>query len=100
MAKLQKGELIVSNKAKGFVLNAIDLISLLQKKIDTSMLPAAQPFNVGEIQQSLMAARAPTPSINFGDVIVYGADDKAVEEIRRIKRDQANEVLGFLNIRK
>lgn len=100
MAKLQKGELIVSNAAKGAVLDAVELIELLRKKVDVSTLPKVRSFDVQSIQRSILGAGSTPASISFGDVIVYGADDKAIDEIRRIKRDQANEVLSYLGIRK
>ena len=100
MAKLQKGEAVVSNRAKGFLLDTIELMSMLRKKLDVSSMQRIKSFDVKDVQRSLYSATAPTPSINFGDVIVYGADEKSVDEIRKIKREQANEVLSYLGLRK
>ena len=99
MAKLQKGEPVISNQAKGIMFEALEFISLLRKKIEPQSAGMAGA-GVGTLKGPMAAAAALAPNINFGDVIVYGADDGAVEQIRQIKRDQANEVLRYLGIRK
>lgn len=99
MAKLQKGEPVISNQAKGIMFEALEFISLLRKKIEPQSAGMAGA-GVGALKSPITAAAALAPNINFGDVIVYGADDSAVEQIRQIKRDQANEVLRYLGIRK
>lgn len=99
MAKLQKGEPVISNQAKGIMFEALEFISLLRKKIEPRSAGMAGA-GVGTLKSPMTAAAALAPNINFGDIFVYGADDGAVEQIRQIKRDQANDVLRYLGIRK
>lgn len=39
-------------------------------------------------------------NIHFGDVTIYGGNDETVRKHQEISRQQANEVLKYLNVKK
>lgn len=40
------------------------------------------------------------PSVSFGDVIIYGANEETVEKHREINRQFTNDVIKQLNIKR
>ena len=109
LATLEKGEAILDKKKQQGVYRLIDFTSAIAEKLSRVIKGADLPtlfngmksdINTTQNQSIGSVMNNKTNSINFGDTYIYGASDEAAEKFRSIKRDQANEVLSYLGIRK
>ncbi len=105
-AKLQSGELVISNQQKGNLFKMIDMAGALSKKMAASVGGFSNP-TFGNLAGSLAntipnnISTTNAPSINIGDVIIQGtASDATVAKHREVTRQFANEIFDFLGVRK
>lgn len=101
LAKLERGEVMISNQNKGTLFSLIEFVDMLSKKLDIT--------NMGTMERPLIKDAKPdlsnitnnqSETIHFGDVYIYGADEQTVEKHREVTREFTNEVLKQLNIKR
>lgn len=101
LAKIQRGEVIVSNQDKDSLFSLIDFVSSLKKALDMTDIPKVGMPEVPDQRQTMEnITNNQGPSVEFGDVYIYGANDETVEQHREVNRKFVNEVLEKLNIKK
>ena len=99
LAKLERGEVMVSNRGKGELFQLIEFMDLLSKKIETVDFDSA-PRPVIDSARPDLSNITQNESIHFGDVYIYGADEKTVEKHREVNREFVNDVLRQMNIKR
>ena len=99
LAKLERGEVMVSNRGKGELFQLIEFMDLLSKKIDAAGFDSA-PRPVIDRERPDLSSITQNESIHFGDVYIYGADEKTVEKHREVNREFVNDVLRQMNIKR
>ena len=99
LAKLERGEVMVSNHGKGELFQLIEFMDLLSKKIDAAGFDSA-PRPVIDRERPDLSSITQNESIHFGDVYIYGADEKTVEKHREVNREFVNDVLRQMNIKR
>lgn len=99
LAKLERGEVMVSNHGKGELFQLIEFMDLLSKKIDAAGFDSA-PRTVIDRERPDLSSITQNESIHFGDVYIYGADEKTVEKHREVNREFVNDVLRQMNIKR
>lgn len=99
LAKLERGEVMVSNHGKGELFQLIEFMDLLSKKIDAAGFDSA-PRPVIDRKRPDLSSITQNESIHFGDVYIYGADEKTVEKHREVNREFVNDVLRQMNIKR
>lgn len=103
LAKLEQGEVIVSNQNKRTLFDLIDFVSLLRKEIDTSaFFQSSRPPmpSAGDHVRSDNVVSNQNNTVNLGDVYIYGANNDTVEKHREVNRELANEIFKQLNIKR
>lgn len=108
MAVLENGEAILDAPKQGVLMRMIDSVSKLAKSIGSgvSQLNISRIFGglsdgVTQIAAgNVVAPAGATPSISFGDTIIYGADDETVKKHQEISRKQVNDILDMFNLKK
>jgi len=109
LAKLEEGEAILDQKKQDGLYRIIDFTSAISEKLSKVLQKADIGSMFKNMKSSVEAMQdqalgtvnnSKTNSINFGDTYVYGASEETAERYRAIKREQANEVLNYLGIRK
>lgn len=101
MAKLEKGEPVVSNGAKGTLFSLIDFVSALSKRLDTSSLPVMDfSATASAIEKGSIPAGERAVSVQFGDVYISGGGEETVRAHREVNREFVDEVLGLLNVKR
>lgn len=103
LAKLEKGEAVISNGGKSALFSLIEFADLLSRKIDTTAL-FSTPLSPARTAQSAVPYIVPEgqggQSVSFGDVYIYGANEETAARHRQINREFTNEVLRQLNIKR
>lgn len=103
MAVLQKGEPVISNLHKQALFDLVDFASVLTNRlgdINPAGLDIVSSARNERLAKRLMEAEVGgAPSVRFGDVYIYGANDETVRQHKEVNRQFANEVLKYLNIK-
>lgn len=104
LAKLERGEVMISNRSKGSLFSLIEFVDMLSKKIDIASVGTmgymGHPFIKDAKPDLSNITNNQSETIHFGDVYIYGADEKTVEKHREVTREFTNEVLKQLNIKR
>lgn len=101
LAKIEKGEVMVSNQGKGTLFALIEFMDILSKKLDTTNIDGIARPGIGDVHPDLSnITNNQSETIHFGDVYIYGADEQTVEKHREVNRQFTNEVLKQLNIKR
>lgn len=101
LAKLERGEVMISNRNKGTLFSLIEFVDMLSKKLDVaSMGTMERPFIKDAKPDLSNITNNQSETIHFGDVYIYGADEQTVEKHREVTRQFTNEVLKQLNIKR
>lgn len=106
LAKLQKGEAIIPEDKTGALYKMIDFVSKLKNKLDVfgtgfQCTPLAEVMDaVNQNSYRSINTTNNSPSIQFGDVNIYGQGNEAIERYKAVNRSFVNEVLDILNIRR
>lgn len=105
IAKLERGEVMISNRSKDSLFSLIEFVDMLSKRLNiTSSNMGWQQSavnimpDVGNIPIGTTNNR--NDMIHFGDVYIYGSDEQTVEKHREVTRQFTNEVLRQLNIKR
>lgn len=101
LAKIEKGEVMVSNHGKSTLFSLIEFVDMLNKRLDTADVNCVIHPGVDDGYPDLKhITNNQNENIRFGDVYIYGADEQTAEKHREINREFANEVLKHLKIKR
>lgn len=104
LALLQKGEPIISNGQKQTLFDLIDFMGMMRNKLTKADFTGIDLISSSRNRQMAeLMSHAPSGgrvNIHFGDVTIYGGNDETVRKHQEISRQQANEVLKYLNVKK
>ncbi len=108
LAVLEKGEAVLDAKKEAGLYRIIDFTTALSDKLSKLLTLTDMSRMFGQMQGDVTKAAsafAPinntqTPSVSFGDVIIYGANEETVEKHREINRQFTNDVIKQLNIKR
>lgn len=108
MAILEKGEAVLDEQKERGLYRLVEFATTLSDKfgelIRNSGLSNALtgPGGVADVKPDAPpnVTNSEKVSIEFGDTIIYGANEDTVEQHRAITRQQANELLDKLNIKR
>lgn len=107
-AVLEKGEAVLDAKKEAGLYRIIDFTTALSDKLSKLLTLTDMSRMFGQMQGDVTKAAsafAPinntqAPSVSFGDVIIYGANEETVEKHREINRQFTNDVIKQLNIKR
>lgn len=102
LAKLEDGEVVVSNRNKQTLFDLIDFVGTMMKHFEASPLntmPAPVPLSGSRVETDNIYNNQRS-TVRMGDVYIYGASNDTVEKHRAINRELANEVFKQLNIKR
>lgn len=108
LAVLEKGEAVLDAKKEAGLYRIIDFTTALSDKLSKLLTLTDMSRMFGQMQGDVTRAAsafAPinntqAPSVSFGDVIIYGANEETVEKHREINRQFTNDVIKQLNIKR
>lgn len=108
LAVLEKGEAVLDAKKEAGLYRIIDFTTALSDKLSKFLTLTDMSRMFGQMQGDVTKAAsafAPinntqAPSVSFGDVIIYGANEETVEKHREINRQFTNDVIKQLNIKR
>ena len=107
LAVLQRGEAVLDEQKQNGLYRLIDFTSVLSDKLGVALKNIDYSIFGGINSQSLVPQTAgvtPTinnsPTITFGDTVIYGANDDTVKKHQEISRNMMNELLDTLHIRR
>ena len=108
LAVLEKGEAVLDAKKEAGLYRIIDFTTALSDKLSKLLTLTDMSRMFGQMQGDVTKAAsafAPinntqAPSVSFGDVIIYGANEETVEKHREINRQFTNDVFKQLNIKR
>lgn len=108
LAVLEKGEAVLDAKKEAGLYRIIDFTTALSDKLSKLLTLTDMSRMFGQMQGDVTKAAsafAPinntqAPSVSFGDVIIYGANEETVEKHRKINRQFTNDVIKQLNIKR
>lgn len=108
LAVLEKGEAVLDAKKEAGLYRIIDFTTALPDKLSKLLTLTDMSRMFGQMQGDVTKAAsafAPinntqAPSVSFGDVIIYGANEETVEKHREINRQFTNDVIKQLNIKR
>lgn len=108
LAVLEKGEAVLDAKKEAGLYRIIDFTTALSDKLGKLLALTDMSRMFGQMQGDVTKAAsafAPVnntqaPSVSFGDVIIYGANEETVEKHREINRQFTNDVIKQLNIKR
>lgn len=104
IAVLEEGEAVLDKKKQESAMNMIDFISALSRglSVDSNGLDFMSVFNGLSDRTSNVASINPPSAveINFGDVVINGADGDTVQQHIEVNRRFANEIFDILHIKK
>lgn len=108
LAVLEKGEAVLDTKKEAGLYRIIDFTTALSDKLSKLLTLTDMSRMFGQMQGDVTKAAsafAPinntqAPSVSFGDVIIYGANEETVEKHREINRQFTNDVIKQLNIKR
>lgn len=109
MALLEKGEPVLDKRRELAVYKLVDFATIVKEKIGHAVDGSAL-FNSIMGNSNIVNKVKPSipnrdygnqnPSIHFGDVYIYGANNETVEKHREVNRQFANDILKQLNIKR
>lgn len=108
LAVLEKGEAVLDAKKEAGLYRIIDFTTALSDKLSKLLTLTDMGRMFGQMQGDVTKAasafapinNAQIPSVSFGDVIIYGANEETVEKHREINRQFTNDVIKQLNIKR
>lgn len=108
LAVLEKGEAVLDAKKEAGLYRIIDFTTALSDKLSKLLTLTDMSRMFGQMQGDVTKAAsafAPinntqAPSVSFGDVIIYGANEETAEKHREINRQFTNDVIKQLNIKR
>lgn len=108
LAVLERGEAVLDAKKEAGLYRIIDFTTALSDKLGKLLALTDMSRMFGQMQGDVTKAAsafAPVnntqaPSVSFGDVIIYGANEETVEKHREINRQFTNDVIKQLNIKR
>ena len=108
LAVLEKGEAVLDAKKEAGLYRIIDFTTALSDKLSKLLTLTDMSRMFGQMQGDVTKAAsafAPinntqAPSVSFGDVVIYGANEETVEKHREINRQFTNDVIKQLNIKR
>lgn len=108
MAVLEKGEAVLDEQKERGLYRLVEFATVLSDKfselIRSSGLSSVLtgPGGLADVKPDAPSnvTNSEKVSIEFGDTIIYGANEDTVEQHRAITRQQANELLDKLNIKR
>ena len=108
LAVLEKGEAVLDAKKEAGLYRIIDFTTALSDRLSKLLNIADMSRMFGQMQGDVTKAAsavAPinntqSPSVTFGDVIIYGANEETVDKHREINRQFTNDILKQLNIKR
>lgn len=108
LAVLEKGEAVLDAKKEAGLYRIIDFTTALSDKLSKLLTLTDMSRMFGQMQGDVTKAasafapinNAQAPSVSFGDVIIYGANEETVEKHREINRQFTNDVIKQLNIKR
>lgn len=108
LAVLEKGEAVLDAKKEAGLYRIVDFTTALSDKLSKLLTLTDMSRMFGQMQGDVTKAAsafAPinntqAPSVSFGDVIIYGANEETVEKHREINRQFTNDVIKQLNIKR
>jgi len=108
LAVLEKGEAVLDAKKEAGLYRIIDFTTALSDKLSKLLTLTDMSRMFGQMHGDVTKAAsafAPinntqAPSVSFGDVIIYGANEETVEKHREINRQFTNDVIKQLNIKR
>lgn len=108
LAVLERGEAVLDAKKEAGLYRIIDFTTALSDKLSKLLTLTDMSRMFGQMQGDVTKAAsafAPinntqAPSVSFGDVIIYGANEETVEKHREINRQFTNDVIKQLNIKR
>lgn len=108
LAVLEKGEAVLDAKKEAGLYRIIDFTTALSDKLSKLLTLTDMSRMFGQMQGDVTKAAsafAPinntqAPSVSFGDVIIYGANEETIEKHREINRQFTNDVIKQLNIKR
>lgn len=108
MAVLEKGEAVLDEQKERGLYRLVEFATTLSDKFSEFMKSSGLssaligPGGAADVKPDAppRVTNSERVSIEFGDTIIYGADEGTVEQHRAITRQQANELLDKLNIRR
>lgn len=104
LAKLQKGEVIISNQDKGSLYGLIDFVSKLNNAMDAKFTSNAVDLmsNVNSMMDNSRNEKITPngPVITFGDMYITGTNEETVKAHKEINRKFTNEILKYLDLKR
>ena len=109
MAILEKGEPVLDKKKEKGLYRIIDFTTALAERFGNAIGALDLPGLFGGMRSDFETVHSKSlnsvsgsksQNVQFGNVYIYGADDKTVEKHREINRQFTNDVLKQLNIKR
>ena len=108
LAVLERGEAVLDAKKEAGLYRIIDFTTALSDKLSKLLTLTDMSRMFGQMQGDVTKAASAfatinntqAPSVSFGDVIIYGANEETVEKHREINRQFTNDVIKQLNIKR
>lgn len=109
MAVLEKGEAILDAKKEQALYRLIDFATVLSERMSRVLSSSDAPALVDGIRSGVEMPGRDTLSnitnsnqtkVEFGDMYIYGANEKTVEQHREVNRKFANDILEQLKIKR
>lgn len=108
MAVLEKGEAVLDERKERGLYRLVEFATTLSDKFSEFIRSSGLsnvltgPGGVADVKPDAPpnVTSSEKVSIEFGDTIIYGANEDTVEQHRAITRQQANELLDKLNIKR
>ncbi len=106
LSVLEKGEAVLDKRKEAGLYKLINFVSNVSDKLSRffsadKLYPAVAAQNEKRFISKLAPVNSQNEtSVHFGDVYIYGADEKTAEKHREINRGFVNEVIKQLNIKR
>ncbi len=106
LARLEKGESVLTEGQKDGLLRLVDFTSLLTKQLGSlaangdgaRLFGGGAGLNEAQRQTLESAWGKQETSISFGNTYIYGCNEETVEQLQEVNREMVNQVLETLNI--
>ena len=102
LAKLQKGEVVLTRQQEKTMDNVVDFMSALKDRLNGALARTRTPslFGSANYRELAAAVGGSGTTVSFGDVYITGADKDTVAKHKEVNREFVNEVIKVLNIRR
>lgn len=101
MALLRKGEMVLTEQQQQTMSGLLSLVELIRTCVSHAIRPAMPSLALSDYDAlHSIGGRSGETVVNFGDVIINGADKDAIAQHRAVNREFVNEVVRVLNLRK